>query len=76
MTEYRTAQDIVIPAGTKLHEAPGRETRSDRDGRPCIASGQPCHFVQAVIGPTKDTHYTWTMHIDDALEAGLIEETA
>lgn len=71
--KYVLARDILIPAGTELHECPGRITFSDKDGRPAIATGQPAHFVQATIGPTKDTIYTWTMHIDDALDAGLIE---
>lgn len=71
---YVTTQDIVIPAGTKLHPAPARVMRSDKDGRPAMASGKPAHFVEAVIGPTDDTAFSWTMHIDDALEAGLIRE--
>lgn len=71
--KYVTACDIVIPAGTALSEAPSRIDRSDRDGNPAIASGQPAHFVEAIIGPTKDTTFSWTMHIDDAIEAGLIK---
>lgn len=70
--EYVTAVDIVIPAGTELHEAPGRIIRSDRDGNPAITSGNPAHFVEAIVGPTRDTTFSWTMHIDDAVEAGLI----
>ena len=38
-----------------------------------MATGKPAHFVEAILGPTKDTTASWTMHIDDALDAGLIE---
>lgn len=69
---YVTTQDIVIPAGTELIQAPARVVRSDKDGLPAMASGNPAHFVEAIIGPTKDTTFSWTMHIDDALDAGLI----
>jgi hypothetical protein len=37
-----------------------------------MVSGNPAHFVEAIIGPTPDTTFSWTMHIDDALDAGLI----
>lgn len=70
--KYVLAQDIVIPAGTELCEAPARVERCDKNGQPAMASGQPAYFVEAIVGPTKDTVYSWTMHIDDALEAGLI----
>ncbi len=73
---YRTVRDIVIPAGTELFSAPARIDRADKHGRPAISSGEPAHFVEAVIGPTKDTTYSWTMHVDDALAAGLIGESA
>ncbi len=73
MSVYRTARDIVIPAGTPLFAAPARIDRSDIDGHSAMVSGKPAHFVEAIIGPTKDTTYSWTMHIDDALEASLIE---
>lgn len=71
---YVTTQDIVIPAGTILDYAPAKTERCDKFGQPAMASGLHPHFVEAVIGPTDDTVFTWTMHIDDALEAGLIAE--
>lgn len=70
--KYVLTRDIVIPAGTELCEAPSRVDRCDKDGRLAMTSGQPAHFVEAIVGPTKDTVYSWTMHIDDAMEAGLI----
>lgn len=73
--DYVLAQSIVIPAGTKLHRAPARVIRSDADGNPALTSGKPVHFVEAIVGPTDDTTYCWTMHIDDALDAGLIKST-
>lgn len=73
MISYITSQDIVIPAGTELSEAAAHVIRSDIDGRPALASGKPAHFVEAIIGPTKDTMFSWVMHIDDALAAGLIK---
>lgn len=76
MAKYVTTQDIVIPAGTELFQAAARVVRSDEDGNPALTSGKPAHFVEAIIGPTKDTTYHWTMHIDDALDAGLIREAA
>ena len=72
--KYVLAHDIVIPAGTALDYAPSKTERCDKHGRPAIVSGLPAHFVEALIGPTPDTVFTWTMHIDDALEAGLIRE--
>lgn len=72
MIGYILAKDIVIPKGTKLLIAPSRIDRSDIDGRPALASGKPSHFIEAIIEPTKDTISYWTMHIDDALSAGLI----
>lgn len=71
---YVTSKDIVIPAGTTLAPAPARVDRCDKDGRPALATGNATHFVEAIMGPTRDTTFSWTMHIDDALEAGLIEE--
>jgi hypothetical protein len=71
---YVLARDIFIPAGTQLHEAPARIERSDKDGRPAMATGNPAHFVEAIVGPTKDTTYSWVMHITEALETGLIRE--
>ena len=73
---YVIAQDIVIPAGTELDYAPSRTVRSDKNGNPAIATGLPAHFVEALIGPTDDTVFSWIMHIDDALEAGLIREAS
>ena len=70
---YRLKRDIVIPAGTDLGLAPQRTDRFDRNGSPAILTGLPPHFVEAVVGPTNDTVFTWTMHIGDALEADLIE---
>lgn len=70
--EYILARDIIIPAGTPLHEAAARVIRSDRDGKPAITSGKPAHFVEAVIGPTADTTFSWVMHIDDGLACGII----
>lgn len=72
VSTYILMKDIVIPAGTELFIAPARVDRSDKDGRPALASGKPAHFVEAIIGPTKDTMFNWTMHIDDALASGLI----
>lgn len=74
MTRYVLAQNITIPAGTELDYAPSKTERCDKHGRPAMVSGLPAHFVEAVVGPTDDTVFTWTMHIDDALEAGLIRE--
>jgi len=68
---YKLAKDVVIPAGTELGTAAPRTERCDINGNPAIASGKPAHFVSAIIGPTPDTVFEWTMHIDDALEAGL-----
>ena len=75
MSEYILAKDILIPAGTKLYRAPSQTIRCDADGNPATASGKPAEFVEAIIGPTKDTTYSWTMHIGDALDAGLIRPT-
>jgi len=74
--KYHLKNDIIIPAGTQLDYAPARAIRSDKNGNPAISSGLHPHFVEAVVGPTADTVFTWTMHIDDAIEAGLIEATS
>lgn len=71
---YITTRDIIIPAGTILARAPGRIEYSDKDGRPALATGQPAHHVQAIIAHGSDACSSWTIHIDDALEQGLIEE--
>ena len=73
---YVLTKDIVIPADTELCYAPAKTERCDKHGRPAMVSLMPAHFVEAVVGSTDDTVFTWTMHIDDAIEAGLIKESS
>lgn len=56
---YATKQDIVIPAGTEVGIAAWRVERE-------------APFAEAVIGPTKDTTFEWSMPLDEALELGLV----
>ena len=60
--KYRTAKDIVIPKGHRV-----------------IFVGRMKHdileAVHAVISAGPDKHFDWFMGRDDALEAGLIEES-
>lgn len=72
-SSYRTTKEIVIPAGTLLNTAPVRTDRSDKDGNPAISTGKPAHFVEATIGLGRDATSTWTMHIGDAIDCGMIE---
>jgi len=74
VTAYRTTQDIVIPAGTILDRGPARREYSDHLGHPASASGFPAHFVEATLGHGPDAISTWSIHIDDGLLQGLIEE--
>lgn len=61
MTEYRTAQDIIIPAGTKCSPAP-------------VTVARGTEHVSVILGPSKDTHAEWVMDLEDALETGMVEE--
>jgi hypothetical protein len=64
--KYRTTQDIVIPAGTVLQDAPWRTIRGGpRPG--------PSGHVDAIMGHGKDVSSVWTIPIDDALAEGVIE---
>ena len=58
---YRLTQDIVIPAGTILGEAPSRTVRFT-------------NHVDTDLAHGPDRTSTWTMDTDDAIDAGLIEE--
>lgn len=58
---YVTIQDIVIPAGTELGQAPFRTSRFT-------------NHVDTDIAHGPDMTSTWTMDLSDALEAGLIKE--
>jgi hypothetical protein len=57
---YRTVQDIVIPAGTEVGQAPSRTVRFT-------------NHVDAGLAHGPDMSSTWTMDEAEALEAGLIE---
>jgi hypothetical protein len=56
---FVTARDIIIPAGTEVGVAPWKTERV-------------VPFACAVVGPTKDTTFEWTMPLDEALEQGLV----
>ena len=61
-TEYVTAQNIVIPAGTPVQRASWSSRKTD--------------FASAVIGPDKDTHFEWSMAFEDAERLGLVKAVA
>lgn len=58
---YRTTADIVIPAGTILMSPPVASTRWGRDW-------------EAVVGHGRDHCSTWSIDIEQGLEAGVIEK--
>lgn len=58
---YVTTRDIVIPAGTKVQEAPHRVERATP-------------FVSVLQAASKDSTMEWTMPLDEALELGIIQE--
>lgn len=58
---YRLKADIVIPAGTKVTEAP------------TVARRHTPH-ASVLVGPSKDTCFEWVMDLQDAIEVGLVEE--
>jgi hypothetical protein len=57
---YVTARDIVIPAGTKVLRASWQSSKID--------------LAQAIVGPSKDTHFEWNMPFEDAIDLGLVRE--
>lgn len=61
--KFVTAKDIVIPAGTEIGIAPSSTVRL------------PFPFAEALIAINKDMTASWTMPLDEAIEAGLVRET-
>lgn len=58
---YVTTRDIVIPAGTVLHE-------------PCLFASHWRDNHEAVIGHGRDHSSYWSVNLQDALRLGLVEE--
>jgi hypothetical protein len=58
--EYRTTQDIVIPAGTKLMPPPLKSTRWGND-------------YEGVVGHGADHTSYWSINVQEGLEVGIIE---
>lgn len=71
---YILKQDLVIPSGTELHQAPSKTVYADKDGNPAGVS--PAYWVEAVVAHGPDACSHWRIHIGDALEQGVIEEVA
>lgn len=59
--KYRTAKDIVIPAGTEVAGEPphGSNFFTDR--------------ASVLIAVTKDVTAEWSMDLEEAIETGLVE---
>jgi hypothetical protein len=62
MSQYITAKDIVIPAGTAVCPAPASITRF-------------VPFASVIVETSKDTMAEWAMPLDEALDLGLIVPT-
>lgn len=59
---YVTTRDIVIPAGTTVSRETVRMSLVDA--------------AVVIGGPSKDTHFNWSMAFEDAVALGLVADAA
>lgn len=59
--KYKLTRDVLIPAGTAVTALPSH-----------TVSKAPSASI--LVGPTKDTTFEWSMHMEDALAIGLVEQ--